>query len=273
MVTLFEADAHPVEPWCRVATDMLAEDDVVRFPYAILEVKLSGVDYSPPWVQDMLNTCECTQVYKFSKFQHGMAFLHRNLIPVVPHWFEDFYQLRIKEQILHRGKSAHHPRISHAPETPSMSVSCSVLLQSRGSEFTDIEEMPLQAAKRSGYHAVRDVRLIEPKLFFANERTFIHYAEHGVICIALIHFMVTLGSQECRILGFLLAPFTITYLIWCYMEYVNRDNKLKDRVAVERLESRLDNVRGPHVVCVLACSMIASSFALSMSSFSFTRSY
>ncbi|CDJ35864.1 Vacuolar transporter chaperone 2, related [Eimeria mitis] len=75
--------------WCRLADELLGRDEVVRFPYAILEVK---VQQQPPpaWVQSMLLLSDATLVYKFSKFQHGMAFLHRDKISsgLLPHWLQ-----------------------------------------------------------------------------------------------------------------------------------------------------------------------------------------
>ncbi|CDJ62803.1 Vacuolar transporter chaperone 2, related [Eimeria necatrix] len=75
--------------WCRLADELLGKDEVVRFPYAILEVK---VQQQPPpaWVQSMLLLADATLVYKFSKFQHGMAFLHRDKISsgLLPHWLQ-----------------------------------------------------------------------------------------------------------------------------------------------------------------------------------------
>ncbi|CDI81748.1 hypothetical protein, conserved [Eimeria praecox] len=85
--------------WCRLADELLGrtfaltmhllQDEVVRFPYAILEVK---VQQQPPpaWVQSMLLLSDATLVYKFSKFQHGMAFLHRDKISsgLLPHWLQ-----------------------------------------------------------------------------------------------------------------------------------------------------------------------------------------
>eukprot|EP00397_Hematodinium_sp_SG-2012_P020141 GEMP01020733.1.p1 GENE.GEMP01020733.1~~GEMP01020733.1.p1 ORF type:complete len:692 (+),score=153.26 GEMP01020733.1:176-2251(+) len=259
LINEYKADNHPNEPWCRVATDLLAEDDVIRFPYAILEVKLSGVEDNPSWVQEMLNSCECTQVYKFSKFQHGMAFLHPNLIPVAPHWFEDFHQMRVREATVAQGKSKVRG-LTHRTGS-AMTPMYSALLYSQETS-TDIEELPLQAARKKGYHAIKDIQLIEPKLYFANERTFIHYAEHGAIIVTLIHFMLTLGTKETRFVAMLLA---ITYIMWCYMEYAERNEKLHKRVAADkREESQLHTRRGAHVLLFVAFSMITTSLCVSI---------
>lgn len=81
---------HPRDFWCRLGEEICGKDEVVRFPYAVLEVKLQAPQ--PPWVTDILADVGAVMVYKFSKFQHGMAFLHRPLVAHigVPHWIPDF---------------------------------------------------------------------------------------------------------------------------------------------------------------------------------------
>lgn len=90
MVNEFQPDNHPNPPWCRVSEEILGKDEVVRFPFSVLEVKLQGAQ--PSWVSAMLNDSEAMMVYKFSKFQHGMAFLHRDKVAHygLPHWIPDF---------------------------------------------------------------------------------------------------------------------------------------------------------------------------------------
>ncbi|CBZ50471.1 hypothetical protein NCLIV_009410 [Neospora caninum Liverpool] len=73
--------------WCRVAEELLGKNDVVRFPFAVLEVKLQ-TSPGPPWVQELLALCDAIMVPKFSKFQHGMAFLHSDKICRLPYWLQ-----------------------------------------------------------------------------------------------------------------------------------------------------------------------------------------
>ncbi len=42
LINEYRTDGHVTEPWCRLATDVLVDNDIIRFPYAILEVKLQG---------------------------------------------------------------------------------------------------------------------------------------------------------------------------------------------------------------------------------------
>ncbi|KAJ1611019.1 hypothetical protein OJ253_1001 [Cryptosporidium canis] len=89
MVNEYILESDRKEPWCRLAEEVLSKNEVTRFPYAILEVKLQSEQ--PIWVSEMLSRCNATLVYKFSKFQHGMAILHKDRVPIFPHWIEDFH--------------------------------------------------------------------------------------------------------------------------------------------------------------------------------------
>ncbi|CUV06022.1 unnamed protein product [Cryptosporidium hominis] len=91
MVNEYISDGHQNEPWCRLAEEVLSKNEVTRFPFAILEVKLQSEQ--PIWVSEMLKRCNATLVYKFSKFQHGMAILHEDKVSIFPHWIEDFHQI------------------------------------------------------------------------------------------------------------------------------------------------------------------------------------
>ena len=62
--------------------------DVVRFPYAILEVKLqTQLGQEPPeWVRQLISSHLVEAVPKFSKFIHGVACLFPDRINLLPYW-------------------------------------------------------------------------------------------------------------------------------------------------------------------------------------------
>lgn len=66
----------------------LPDEDICRFPYAILEVKLqTHVGQEPPqWVVELVNSHLVESVPKFSKFIHGVATLLEEKINVLPFW-------------------------------------------------------------------------------------------------------------------------------------------------------------------------------------------
>lgn len=65
----------------------LPAEDVERFPYAILEIKLAcQPDQIPQWVRDLATSHLVESVPKFSKFLHGVATLFPDKIKVLPFW-------------------------------------------------------------------------------------------------------------------------------------------------------------------------------------------
>eukprot|EP01025_Chloroclados_australasicus_P029400 TRINITY_DN2938_c0_g1_i11.p1 TRINITY_DN2938_c0_g1~~TRINITY_DN2938_c0_g1_i11.p1 ORF type:complete len:793 (-),score=44.46 TRINITY_DN2938_c0_g1_i11:198-2576(-) len=72
--------------WCRdTVTCPLPREDLVKFPYAIVEVKLQ--DSAPDWVRGLIETGLLVAVPKFSKFLHGMALLFGDKVQSAPYWF------------------------------------------------------------------------------------------------------------------------------------------------------------------------------------------
>jgi SPX domain protein involved in polyphosphate accumulation len=66
----------------------LPPGDVVRFPYAVLEVKLqTQLGQEPPeWVRQLIASHLVEAVPKFSKFIHGVACLFPDRINLLPYW-------------------------------------------------------------------------------------------------------------------------------------------------------------------------------------------
>ena len=66
----------------------LPPEDVERFPYAVLEVKLqtqAGQD-PPEWVRGLISSHLVEAVPKFSKFIHGTAIMFPARIHLLPFW-------------------------------------------------------------------------------------------------------------------------------------------------------------------------------------------
>ncbi|OQE39374.1 hypothetical protein PENCOP_c007G06444 [Penicillium coprophilum] len=67
----------------------LPPEDIDRFPYAVLEVKLqTQAGQEPPqWIRDLTSSHLVEAVPKFSKFIHGTATLFPTRINLLPFWF------------------------------------------------------------------------------------------------------------------------------------------------------------------------------------------
>ena len=81
----------------------LPPEDVERFPYAVLEVKLqtqAGQD-PPEWVRELTSSHLVEAVPKFSKFIHGTATLFPTRIHLLPFWMPQM-DVDIRKPVTHR---------------------------------------------------------------------------------------------------------------------------------------------------------------------------
>lgn len=71
----------------------LPPEDIVRFPYAVLEVKLqTQMGQEPPeWVRQLISSHLVESVPKFSKFIHGTACLFPDRINLLPFWMPQMH--------------------------------------------------------------------------------------------------------------------------------------------------------------------------------------
>ncbi|KAF9432936.1 vacuolar transporter chaperone [Entomortierella beljakovae] len=67
----------------------LPDEDICRFPYAVLEVKLQTQhgQEPPEWVRELVNSHLVESVPKFSKFIHGVSTLIEDRVKLFPFWY------------------------------------------------------------------------------------------------------------------------------------------------------------------------------------------
>ncbi|KAI1639534.1 vacuolar transporter chaperone 4 [Biscogniauxia mediterranea] len=80
----------------------LPPGDVVRFPYAVLEVKLQTQhgQEPPEWVRQLISSHLVEAVPKFSKFIHGTASLFNDRINLLPYWMPQM-DVDIRKPVTH----------------------------------------------------------------------------------------------------------------------------------------------------------------------------
>ena len=81
----------------------LPPEDVERFPYAVLEVKLqtqAGQD-PPEWVRELISSHIVEAVPKFSKFMHGTASMFPTRLNLLPFWMPQM-DVDIRKPVTHR---------------------------------------------------------------------------------------------------------------------------------------------------------------------------
>lgn len=105
--------------------DQLPAEDIERFPYGVLEVKLqTQMGQEPPiWIRELVNSHLVEAVPKFSKFIHGCATLLPNRVDLVPFWLPqmetDIRKPPSNNLAIERpSSSTHSPNLSR-PDTPA----------------------------------------------------------------------------------------------------------------------------------------------------------
>ena len=86
--------------WHRDPDKPISDKDIIRFPHAILEIKLqlNEGDPAPDWVKDLISSSMLYEVHKFSKFIHGCASLLHDDVRSVPYWVDDASLVESYEQ-------------------------------------------------------------------------------------------------------------------------------------------------------------------------------
>ena len=250
--------------WFRDPEKPLMDNEITRFPHAVLEVKLElgGANAEPPkWVTELQNSGMLYEVHKFSKFIHGCATLLPEYVRSVPYWVDD---ASIRDSILRSGGgrilvkadsesgvgpganevynhllpfgNVKEPKLDAKGRTAttvsmletggavekSTEMKKVTPLATTGDQYYDgadvaDEEIVFNATVQgccedtcagwlfpfcSGYNedvlAPTSIQKIEPKIFFANERTFLHWLHAGVtlytIAAGILAFSSDTGS-------------------------------------------------------------------------------
>jgi SPX domain protein involved in polyphosphate accumulation len=256
LINEYRSGGHPNPPWCRLASDVLAESDVVRFPYAILEVKMADAKNSPAWVQSMLVNCGAVRVHKFSKFLHAMAFLHPSQVSILPHWFSDFQERTKAEK-----QPSRSSLVSGGSATREQRIERILISQS----VEDEDETRSGETEESNRPVVpvKDMRTIEPKSIFANERTLLHYTQKGVFLLTTgvgLAYGTSGASQIVHAVRIAVAIAVLGYLVVVFRDFQNRQRKLLSRKAVQKeLFERLDVGTSPILAaCAIGLGAIVS---------------
>jgi len=238
----FLADGHVSEPWCHISSDLLQESEVYRFPFAILEIKLQDVSETPLWLRQTLADIEAIQVHKFSKFQHGMAFLHPEKTPILPHWHEDFRKW-------HADKAVRTQLLENRLTTASIES---------GEDYTVPMVRATIAPAGEGHH-LKDMETIDPKAIFANERTLLHYIEQAVYVGGLgVAFLYqgwpTALAGGCLVVG------DAVFALWALYGYFSRLHRITTKTAVAKSTFlRLDWAQGPRIIFLLVGFVVVLS--------------
>jgi uncharacterized membrane protein YidH (DUF202 family) len=313
-------DLQNMNVWHRDKSWVLENNEINRFPHAVLEIKLEmkGDSMAPPrWVIDLQNSGMLYECHKYSKFVHGCAVLLPEDVVAVPYWVDD---VSLRQSIIDCGaqriltdasqgtgpgatsvyghllpfgstrdgrldtavgrtssdKAASQGMVGEkAPmlSTHTYNYGANFYDEDGDMEFghgEDEEEdtmcgwiFPFCSRSNANYDIVlapTSVQKIEPKVFFANERTFLHWLHHAIILSSvasgILAFSETSGETWGEWYALMLLPISLAFCIYALNVFLWRADRIKTRIP-----GRWDDPYGPillggAVAAVLACNFV-----------------
>ncbi len=255
--------------------DELSSKEIYRFPHAILEVKLqtqTGQE-APKWVNKLISGPLVEEVPKFSKYIHGCASLFPDKTQIVPYWLPqmdiDIRKSSVTEAI--KGSDSDADTVS----APGMTV----IPMNTGNEEVEDEKAPFlgqrkepntphlpslppnnqpsQPAVISSSNGDKRIHVpvrVEPKVFFANERTFLSWIHFSIFLGGISTALVGFGNRNAKISGYLFAFVSILFTGYALYLYQWRAERIR-----QRDPGPYDDRIGPNaVVIIFVLAMIAN---------------
>lgn len=183
----------------------ILEEDIINFPYSVLEVKIATTNDSvPDWVQSLMNSNLIIPQPNFSKYIHGCYSFYQDMVTLRPSWVSNDVVININDEVDNEIISV----------VDSQNNCCnSIGLSYRKFMGKDIK--------------VAEPVKIEPKTFFANERTYLQWFNSAVLVASV---GTALMAQVDKLVGILLILVSFLILIYSLAIYFRRNNMLLNRI-------------------------------------------
>ncbi|KAJ3338457.1 vacuolar transporter chaperone [Gonapodya sp. JEL0774] len=274
--------------------DQVAKEEMVKFPYAVLEVKLQtlmGAE-APQWIRDLVASHLVEEVPKFSKFCHGIATLFDNRVSLLPFWLPQMNRdirkpappdsqlpetLRLSSAIkVANQEAAVVKRASLIPAPEEIQIVVEEIRTSNDDEHVG-ERVPLlggqpkkqaspvakflqffsqpaklEVAPESKPSSGVVVR-VEPKVFFANERTFLSWLNFSITLGGLSLGLLNFGDFTARLAGIIFTLISLLVMIYATVIFRARATNIRMRGA-----GPYDEVYGPTAIVgvLVAASLV-----------------
>lgn len=237
---------YPLRRWRRddVECDFpfrnVPKSEIVRFPHAILEVKTQSFDETKPeWIEELINGPLVEHVHKFSKYLHGCAVLYP-FIQDIPYW--------LPQVAVDIRKDPFRPDVDRKAFEDTVLVDIPADSDPSNSE-------KLSPIEVHGKRISIPVR-VEPKVFFANERTFLSWVQFAIFLGGIGSALLGLGDDKASFSGLVLIVVAVIFSFYSLYLYLWRASMIR-----KRDPGPYDDIYGPAVlVCVFLVAMGLSVF-------------
>lgn len=285
--TLFQADLSilldtnltflPIDgsPWCQETSDR----QPYVFPYAVLEVNSHLL---PSWLRQLVEPRWTIEVPRFSKYIQGISHFWKNELVLIPWWLKQsmtsetkkigYLEHQFKHRTLLMRSSTNQNQqddndCCHSQQQLSYIVSRTASDKKHlDSEFTTSligdEKLPrflAQTEKPLGEKKRKNEARIEPKVFFANERTFIHWLHFASMILNVAITLLNFGDGINRTVGIVFFGISFVFATYSFGFYRWRAHRISTKPHL-----RFDDVFGPVFLCILVTGALVVGFICEM---------
>lgn len=181
--------------------DNIKESNIYRFPYAILEVKLAREeDENIEWVNNIMNSNLLISQPMFSKYLMATYHFSKNKCKIIPEWID-----RLKED-----------------------NQISIIIDNQIKQEENESTICCNLIKRKEKKPIKQTQIkIEPKTFFANERTYLQWFNSSIF-VASAGLTITTFDPS-RFIGYVLIILGGLIILYAGIIYHFRNEALKSR--------------------------------------------
>jgi len=183
-VTLIdETNRSPdVKSWCLPDDALIKPDMTAQVPYVVFEVKLAGEGGMPNELARLEAEGIIQEKAKFSKFLTGAAAFNAHKLPTLPYWAEtaSFASMFGFDE----SSTETYDSISLEDGYPLKKTNDSSTLKKRKGTEKKVKIAPKTPAR------------VEPKSYFANERTFIQWISAALLLLTISSVLMGYGSNS-----------------------------------------------------------------------------
>lgn len=263
----------------------LGSKEIFRFPHAILEVKLQtqAGQEAPSWVERLIAGSLVEEVPKFSKYIHGCASLFPSTTTAVPYWFSQMNtDIRkgpghepggsissLSESDAEKGITVIDIGNVEGPDddgnttttTLNMEAEIQPLIPLMVSASRAPIRPPAPLVNNSGDKRIHVPVRVEPKVFFANERTFLSWIHFSIFLGGISTALVGFGNRNAKISGYLFAFISILFTLYALYLYQWRAERIR-----QRDPGPYDDRIGPNAVVIIFVMAMIANIAFTASS-------
>lgn len=241
----------PVKSWRRLDVNCehpffsLNDKEIVRFPHGVLEVKLqSSGDDRAKWIEDITSGNYVEHVDKFSKYIHGCSILFPQIIDI-PYWLPQYHK-DISISPYDCNTERHVPKNDLVLDINSAIKDAIVTPNSDNSSRMDVVDV-------ENRRIAIPVR-VEPKVYFANERTFLSWLHFSIFIGGIGTAMMGLGDHRAVMSGIIFIAVSIMFALYALYLFFWRAGMIRLRDP-----GPYDDLYGPAVlVAVFLAAMVLS---------------